>query len=90
MENNKIKTFSNHFDMLLKKLKSNEHFAYCRFSDGELFIMQNKELELGADKLTIGNQVSGGKYEEEDRKHFIPNKRWINDSQKALIIRILL
>lgn len=46
------KTFSSHFNMLLDKLKKGEHFGYCRFSDGELRIMQNLELQLGSHTLT--------------------------------------
>jgi hypothetical protein len=68
------KTFDNHFDMLLGKLVDNDHFAYSRFSDGELRIMQNKELELGANRLTIGDKKTNVAYVEEDRKHFIPNE----------------
>ena len=29
---------------LFKKLKNHENFAFLRFSDGELFVLQNKNL----------------------------------------------
>lgn len=69
-----MKTFSGHFDMILDKLKSGEHFGYCRFSDGELRIMQNLELKLAADHFQIGDKKSGGHYAAEDHKHFDPKE----------------
>ena len=42
-----MKTFESHFNLLKEKLLSNENFAFLRFSVGELFVMQNKRLELG-------------------------------------------
>ena len=36
-----MKTFESHFTMIKEKLLSNENFAFLRFSDGELFILQN-------------------------------------------------
>ena len=68
------KTFQKHFDMILDKLKSGEHFGYCRFSDGELRIMQNVELKLAADHFKIGDKRSGGSYAAEDHKHFDPKE----------------
>ena len=34
---------------LLEKLKKNENFAFVRYSDGEVFVMQNKHLILISD-----------------------------------------
>ncbi|MHA2039328.1 MAG: hypothetical protein ACW98X_23135 [Promethearchaeota archaeon] len=68
------KTFQKHFDMILDKLKSGEHFGYCRFSDGELRIMQNVELKLAADHFKIGDKKNGGSYAAEDHKHFDPKE----------------
>lgn len=69
------KDFIEHFYMLLNKLRNDEQFAYCRFSDGELRIMQNLELQLSS-HLKIGDQVTQLKrgYAEEDYKHFIPSE----------------
>lgn len=69
-----MKTFEGHFKMLLDKLKAGEHFGYCRFSDGELRIMQNLELVLAADHFKIGDKKTGGSYAEEDHKHFDPKQ----------------
>ena len=38
-----MKHFKGAFDILLTKLRDKENFAFSRFSDGELFIMQNKK-----------------------------------------------
>lgn len=67
-----MKTFKGHFKLILDKLKDGEHFAYSRFSDGELRIMQNKKLVLAKNHYQIGNMKSGGRYEDEDHKHFDP------------------
>jgi hypothetical protein len=69
-----MKTFERHFNLLLNKLNGGDHFAYSRFSDGELRIMQNVELKLGYDHFKIGDSIGGGRYEPEDHKHFDPNK----------------
>lgn len=70
-----VKTFSGDFDKLKNKLINNENFAFSRFSDGELFILQNKRLELNADHLVIGetfypNQI----FEKDEQKQFIPGE----------------
>ena len=69
-----MKDFKEHFFILYNKLKHNENFAFSRFSDGELRIMQNKELILGDGYNKIGNTVTPGNYFIEDRKHFNPNE----------------
>ena len=69
-----MKTFKGHFDMILNKLKNGENFGYCRFSDGELRIMQNLELELADKHFTIGDSKSSGSYASEDHKHFDPKE----------------
>ena len=50
-----MKHFKEHFFLLFEKLKNKEHFAFSRFSDGELFIMQNKELILADNYYKIGD-----------------------------------
>jgi hypothetical protein len=71
---NKMKTFKSHFDLLLGKLKKGENFAYSRFSDGELRIMQNIELKLSNNQYKIGNETGNVKYYPEDHKHFNPTE----------------
>jgi hypothetical protein len=67
-----MKDFREHFFMLYNKLKNNENFAFSRFSDGELRIMQNKELILSDNYNKIGDVVTPGHYHPEDKKHFNP------------------
>ena len=68
------KNFREHFFMLHEKLKNKENFAFQRFSDGELRIMQNKKLVLAEDHYQIGNNKVNAKYVPEDHKHFDPEK----------------
>ena len=67
-----MKDFREHFFILFDKLKAGENFAFTRFSDGELRIMQNKELVLGKDFNKIGRRKRRSVYAPEDRKHFDP------------------
>jgi len=80
-----MKTFESHFNLLRDKLLNNEHFAFARFSDGELFILQNKRLELNENHYIIGNQRGGGMYNKEEQKKFLPevhseNRQMLVDS----------
>ena len=49
-----MKDFTKAFDVLLNKIKNKENFAFSRFSDGELFIMQNKKLILADNYYVTG------------------------------------
>lgn len=69
-----MKDFTEHFWMLCDKLWKGDNFAFSRFSDGELRIMENKELILGPNFNKIGNRRRRSHYEPEDRKHFDPEK----------------
>lgn len=68
-----MKDFKEHFFLLYNKLKNNENFAFSRFSDGELRIMQNQELVLGDNYYKIGDSINGGAYYPEDRKSVNPH-----------------
>lgn len=81
-----MKTFESHFNLLKEKLLNNENFAFLRFSDGELFVMQNKRLELGENYFVIGNQLGSGRYNEEEQKKFIPEE---NQNERNLLIQSL-
>jgi len=69
-----MKDFTEHFFMLYDKFKAKENFAFSRFSDGEMRIMQNKELVLGDGFNKIGGRRRRSHYEPEDKKHFDPKK----------------
>lgn len=71
------KDFQQDFYKLLYKFKKNEHFAFTRFSDGELRIMQNTELKLAKDhNIVLGKTHQGAEYAPENLKHFIPEKHF--------------
>ena len=69
-----VKTFSGEFDKFLGKLKSGDNFAFNRFSDGELFMLQNQPLILHQNGFVTGNLEGGGRYPKEEQKEFIPGE----------------
>lgn len=69
-----MKTFSKEFDKFLQKIKNKEPFAFVRFSDGELFMLQNKEVKLAENHFVTGQIQGSGKYTKEEQKHFIPEQ----------------
>lgn len=71
---NPDKDFRAHLYYFIDKLKKGNNFAYSRFSDGELRIMQNKELKLASDHNIIGSEQQRAFYHEEDHKHFDPTE----------------
>jgi hypothetical protein len=69
-----MKNFEEDFYRLVKLLRNREPFAFNRFSDGELYILQNKELILDAEQVKVGENVSPGIYKAEDFKRFHPEE----------------
>ena len=55
-------------------LVKGEPFAFTRCSDGELLILQNKELMFGPGVIKIGDAITGSPYKPEEFKHFDPSK----------------
>ena len=78
-----MKNFRNHFITFRDKLRNKEHFAFSRFSDGEMHILQNKELKLDSNLIQIGEKKQGGVYQPADFKHFDPIEH--SFSQKKLV-----
>jgi len=68
----RVKSFVGDFDLLLGLLSRGENFAFSRFSDGELFILQNKRLILGDGVTVVGEKSWGNNYRFEDFKSFEP------------------
>ena len=62
------------FFFLLNKLKNREHFAFTRFSDGEVFVMQNKKVLLEKSHVEIGDIRYGFGYSQDDYKEFLPER----------------
>ena len=69
-----MKNFREHFNNFKEKLREQEHFAFSRFSDGEMYILQNKELKLDKSLIQIGERKQGGVYQAPDFKHFDPKE----------------
>tara|TARA_Y100000296_G_scaffold49206_1_gene56372 strand:+ start:5429 stop:6223 length:795 start_codon:yes stop_codon:yes gene_type:complete len=69
-----MKDYGKAFDILLDKIKNRSNFAFTRFSDGELFIMQNKHLLLAEDHYITGNITGANRYTEEEQKEFKPEE----------------
>jgi hypothetical protein len=69
-----MKNFRQHFIDFRTKLEEQEHFAFSRYSDGEMYILQNKELVLGNGVIQIGDEKQGGIYQQPDFKHFDPKE----------------
>tara|TARA_Y100000592_G_scaffold73575_1_gene114637 strand:- start:856 stop:1650 length:795 start_codon:yes stop_codon:yes gene_type:complete len=69
-----VKDFTKAFDILLNKIKNKENFAFSRFSDGELFIMQNKKLVLADNHYITGEIRGSNRYTKEEHKEYIPER----------------
>ncbi len=69
-----MKNFRGDFVKLKTKLENKEPFAFSRYSDGEMYILQNKELVLDNGLIQIGDEKQGGVYQSPDFKHFDPKE----------------
>lgn len=57
-----------------KKIKNNKNFAFSRFSDGELFVIQNKKLIISNNYWQLENKKTYTKFSKNEKKAFIPSK----------------
>ena len=69
-----MKDFTKAFDKLLNMIKNKENFAFTRFSDGELAIMQNRHVVLADNYFIDGSYKGQGRYTIEEQKEFDPSK----------------
>lgn len=69
-----MKNFEKAFDTLMLKISNKENFAFTRFSDGELFILQNKTVILAEDHYVTGDIKGANIYTKEEQKEFLPNR----------------
>lgn len=67
-----MKNFRQHFLFFYKKILDKENFAFARYSDGEMFILQNVETKLDNNLIQIGTKKMTGPYQKSDFKHFNP------------------
>ena len=68
------KDFRKEIQKFEEKLKFGESFAFSRYSDGEMFILQRKELLHDNQKIIIGDLEIPHVYPEENHKHYIPSE----------------
>jgi len=69
------RNFFTYFLFFWGKLKRKENFAFVRFSDGELDILQNLYVELSENVVKRGDElINQTPYPEEDYKVFDPTK----------------
>jgi len=70
-----MKDFKQHIQNFKQNLINNINFGFARYSDGELFILQNKKLKLDTGIVQIDNDITNiNYYQKQDFKHFDPNE----------------
>jgi len=69
-----FKDFKKDFDQLTRMLKNGENFAFSRFSDGELFILQDKTVVLAENHYITGHIKGPNRYTAEEQKCYYPNQ----------------
>lgn len=62
------------FEKFKHKLINDENFSYIRFSDGEMFVINNRYLELGDFGYNIAGSSGYAYYGKEEQKLFDPEK----------------
>lgn len=68
------KIFSDSIDNFKKLLLNRESFAFNRFSDGELYMMQNKPVIMHETGAIVGENIWNRNHSNDDFKEFIPGK----------------
>ena len=71
---NSIKLFDKELREFEQYIKDKKNFAFVRFSDGELFILQNKKVILSSTQYQTGDTIGKGTYTQEEQKEFLPEK----------------
>lgn len=66
------KTFLGDLKIIEQALTDKEQFAFSRFSDGEVYMLQNQEIIMEQNGAKVGDKILGGYYSEDDWKHFNP------------------
>lgn len=69
-----MKTFEGDLLKFVSLVENDENFAYSRYSDGELFILQNQKLVLAENHSFFKGQVHAGRYPKEEQKEFLPEE----------------
>ena len=66
--------FKKDLNLLFKKLQNHETFAFLRFSDGELFVLENKKLIISKKYWSLENKKYFVNFTKDDQKKFLPSK----------------
>ncbi len=69
-----MKDFKKEFYKFLGMIKRGENFAFTRFSDGELYMMQNRKVVIEKDKVYLREATHKGFWGPEELKSFDPLK----------------
>lgn len=83
-----MKNFREDFFKFVEKLRLGESFAFSRFSDGEVRVLQDKKLILTEDTITIGNHQNGrgDKLSINEQKEYDPAKhQWVREKLQEAI-----
>ena len=67
--------FHGEFQLVLDFLQKRHNFAFLRFSDGELYMMQNRRYKIEKDKVFLRGETHSGQWGEEELKEFIPEEQ---------------
>tara|TARA_R110000796_G_scaffold59710_1_gene137833 strand:+ start:1901 stop:2659 length:759 start_codon:yes stop_codon:yes gene_type:complete len=63
-----MKDFTEHFNLLLNKLKIDENFAYLRYSDGEMHILMDRDVRVDDTWYELNGVRASGKYDKTNYK----------------------
>ena len=69
-----MKDFKKEFDKFKQMIQDGSNFAFARFSDGEMFIMQNQTVVLAPGYFVTGERIGHNIYTKEEQKEFLPKK----------------
>ena len=63
-----MKDFKKEFDKFKQMIQDGSNFAFARFSDGEMFIMQNQTVVLAPGYFVTGERIGHNIYTKEEQK----------------------
>ena len=71
---NRKKKFKLDLKKFKKKIRLKRNFAFARFSDGELFVLQNKKLIIAKNYWLLGEKKTFTKFSKDEQKSFLPKQ----------------
>jgi hypothetical protein len=67
------KNFEKDLDDIISLFNSGENFAFSRFSDGEVYMLQKKPIKMFSNGALVGDKQLPGAYSEDDWKDYNPD-----------------